>query len=120
MYEKIYALACAVAAPTEAEKPLLEALCSAAQADLAGRLRQDVAPEDCSDAFLCAAALLAVSGLLPCREAGGVEQFTVGEVSVRTGSSGGCTASAALRSQAAALLAPYCGDGSFAFLGVKG
>ena len=38
--------------------PLLEALCAAAEAELAGGLREGLAPEDCSDAFRCAAALV--------------------------------------------------------------
>lgn len=120
MHEKIYTLAAAIAGPTEEERPLLEALCTAAQADLASRLREGTAPEECGEAFFCAAALMATAGLLPGREAGGVEQFTVGEVSVRTGGRDGCTAAAALRRQAAALIAPYCEDDSFAFWGVRG
>lgn len=121
MYEKIYTLACAIVTPTEAEQPLLEALCTAALADLTGRLREGLTPEDCGGAFPCAAALLAAAGLLPCRESGGVEQFTVGEVSIRTAGGGDrCSAAATLRSQSAALIAPYCGDDSFAFLGVRG
>ena len=118
MHEEILALAKALSQPAEAELPLLEALCAAAEAELAGGLREGLAPEDCSDAFRCAAALLATAALLPGREAGEALQFTAGEVSLRAG--GGCETAAALRRQAEALMAPYRPDGGFAFLGVRG
>ena len=76
MHEEILALAKALSQPAEAELPLLEALCAAAEAELAGGLREGLAPEDCSDAFRCAAALLATAALLPGREAGEAVQFT--------------------------------------------
>lgn len=120
MRETIMALAAAIASPSEAEQPLLEALCAAAETELTGRLREGTAPADCANAFLCAAALLAAAGLLPCRAADGVEQFTVGEVSIRSGAGDRCEAGALLRRQALALMAPYCSDDSFAFRGVRG
>ena len=50
-----------------------------------------------------------------------MEQFSVGDVSVRTGGgSQGCEAAAAMRRQAAAMMAGFCGDDQFAFLGVRG
>ena len=118
MHEEILALAKALSQPAEAELPLLEALCAAAEAELAGGLREGLAPEDCSDAFRCAAALLATAALLPGREAGEAVQFTAGEVSLRAG--GGCETAAALRRQAEALMAPYRPDGGYAFLWVRG
>lgn len=121
MHEKIFELASAITRPTAAEAPLLEALCTAAEAEAAGRLRDGEAAETCGEAFLCAAALLAAAGLLPCRDGGEVEQFTAGEVSLRTCGSGSmCETAAALRRQAAAIMAPYWGDDTFAFLGVRG
>lgn len=118
MYEHIISLASVIAQPTEEEKPLLAALCASAETELRGRLRPGVAPADCGDAFACAAALLAAAGLMPCRP-GGVEQFTAGDVSIRTGGGTAETASA-MRRQAEKLLSPYIGDGGFAFLGVRG
>ena len=60
-------------------------------------------------------------GLLACRSGGDVEQFSVGDVSVRTGGgSQGCETAAAMRRQAAAMMAGFCGDDEFAFLGVRG
>ena len=47
MRETILELARAICAPTEAEEPLLEALASAAEAELAGRLGTEVSPADC-------------------------------------------------------------------------
>lgn len=121
MLEQILSLATIIAHPSEEERPLLTALCIAAEAELSRRLKDGIRPEDCGDAFPCAAALLAAAGLLPCRSEGDVEQFTAGDVSVRTG--GGdrtCEAAAAMRRQAAGMMAPYWGDGEFAFQGVKG
>lgn len=120
MLEHIMSLASAIVQPSEAEKPLLAALCTAAQARLAGRLRAGLSPEDCADAFPCAAALRAAAGLLPCRGSGGeVQQFSAGDVSIRTGGSLG-EAAAAMERQAMALLDAYSEDGGFAFLGVRG
>lgn len=121
MLEQILHLAAAIVQPSAAEAPLLEALCTAAEAEVTRRLREETTPEDCGDAFACAAALLAAAGLLPCRSGGDVEQFTVGSVSVKTGSGGQiCEAAAAMRRQAASIMAPYWGDGGFAFQGVRG
>ena len=107
LHQRVLELAEAMAQPEERERPLLEALCTAAEADAAGRLRDDLTPESCGFAYLCAAAMLAVSGLLPCREDGGTEQFTAGDVSIRT-ASGGCGAGAALRRQAAEIGRASC------------
>ena len=61
MHEKIVALAAAIARPTAEETPLLEALCTAAEAEAVGRLREGIAAEDCGEALPCAGALLAAS-----------------------------------------------------------
>lgn len=119
MREKILALARIICVPTEAEGPLLEALASAAEADLEGRLGPGRTAEDCGDAFPCAAALLAAAGLLACRGGGEAERFTVGEVSVATaGGSGG--AAEILRRQAERMMAPYWRDDGFAFMEARG
>ena len=47
-----------------------------------------------------------------------MERFSVGEVSVTTGSGG--SAADRLRLQAERMMAPYCGGEGFAFLGVRG
>lgn len=120
MLEQIICLASAIVRPAGDECPLLRAMCTAAMTELAGRLRTGVEPGDCGDAFVCAAALLAASRMLPCRSGGDVEQFSVGDVSVRTGGSGISGAADAMRRQAESMLTAYCGDSEFAFLGVKG
>ncbi len=119
MHETILSLAEAIVSPSDQEQPLLESLCVCAEAQIAGRLARGVTPEGCAETFTCAAALLAAAGLLSCRGAGGTEQFTAGEVSLRfSGDTGG--AAAALQRQAEAMMAPYWQDDAFAFRGVKG
>ena len=121
MFEQIPLLAAAVTLPTEAERPLLAALCTAAIDEVARRLRPGLTVEDCGDAFLCAAAMTAAAGLMSCRSSGDVEQFSAGDVSLRTGGNGGsCKAAESMRRHAAELMEPYWADGSFAFAGVKG
>ncbi len=119
MRQKILDLFSAICSPTEGEQALAEGLCDAARGTLAARLRPGLSPEDCGEAFPIAAAMLAAAGLLPLRSNRNVEQFTVGEVSVRT-SSGGTTDAAALRQEAARLMAPYLNADGFAFREVRG
>ena len=121
MLEQISLLAAAIALPTEAERPLLEALCSAAVDEVTRRLRPGLTAEDCGDAFLCAAVMTAAAGLMSCRSSGDVEQFSVGDVSLRTGGgSDSGKAASAMRRHAAGMMEPYWADDSFAFTGVKG
>lgn len=121
MREEIRKLAAAIVRPSAEEEPLLDALCTAAEAEVSGRLQAERPAESCASAFCCAAALLAAAGVLSGRSGGNVEQFTAGDVSLRTGNGSSlCETAAALRRQAAALMAPYWRDDSFAFLGVRG
>ena len=121
MYEEIYHLAAAIAQPSEAERPLLEALCAAAEAEAAARLRENVTPEDCGSCFICAAAMLAAAGALSCQSSGGVEQFAAGDVQLRLKSGGGDGEMAdTLRRRAEALMRGWWTDGDFSFTGVRG
>ena len=121
MHEKSLALAKQCSHCSREEEGLLDALCLAAEADLAGRLREGTAPADCGELFTCAAALTATGELLIFRqENGGVQQFTAGDISVRLGDGGSEDAALPLRRQAARLLAPYLRDGDFAFMEVAG
>jgi len=121
MNEQIPLLASAVVLPTDAERPLLAALCTAAVADITRRLRPGLTAEDCGDAFLCAAAMTAAAGLISCRSSGGVEQLSAGDVSLRLGDNDdSCKAAASMRRHAAEMMEPYWVDDSFAFAGVKG
>ena len=119
MREEIYAIAAAIASPSAEEADILELLCDAAEAELAASLRPGIAAADCRAAFLCAAGYLAAAGLLAGR-GGAVEQFTAGEVSIRTGSAG--HRGEELRTLAERLMAPYSDGGAdaFAFRGVPG
>ena len=117
MTEEIYAIAAAMAQPDEGEAELLEMLCAASAQQLTAALGEGRSPEDCREAFLCAAAALAAAGLLSSR-GGQAEDFTVGEVTVRASSGGGKAQQ--LRQLAADLMAPYSGTDGFAFLGVEG
>ena len=121
IHEKIFRLAAVIAQAGEEETPLLEALCTAAEAQTAQRLRKGCTAGDCGDAFCCAAAMLAAAGMLTCRGGGDVEQMQAGDVSLRLGTGGGaCEAAAVLRRQSALLMAPYWEDDGFAFAGVRG
>ena len=120
MTEEIYTIAAAIAAPSEGEADLLELLCAAAEQELTGILRPGVTAADCREAFLCAAGYLAAAGLLAGR-GGRAEQFTAGEVSIRTG--GTEDRGTQLRALARQLMAPYSESGgadAFAFRGVLG
>ena len=122
--EEIYEAA-GKAAPSGTEEALLQRLCRATYARLEGELREGVTVEACRDAFVCAAVWTALAGLFAQESAQSrnVESFTVGDVSVKT-AGGEKTASAgvpgALRSQAKALLKPYCRGEGVSFLGVRG
>lgn len=118
MFEQIPLLAAAVTLPSETEQPLLEALCTAAIDEVTQKLRPGLTASDCGAAFLCAAAMTAAAGLTACRYSGDVEQFSAGDVSLRTGDC--CKAAASMRQYAAKIMEPYWADGAFAFAGVKG
>lgn len=126
MTEEIYRLAAGLVRPSEEEEELLRLLCREAERRLTWQAGEG--REECREALLCAAAFLGAAGLLDSRcgqdIGGGVERFSVGEVSVTTGSggTGGGSGSAGerLRRQAERMMAPYCGGEGFAFLGVRG
>ena len=120
MFEQIPVLAATIALPSDDERPLLEALCTAAMAEASRKLRPGLTAEDCGDAFLCAAAMTAAAGLLSCRSSGNVEQFSAGDVSLRSSSDDNCKAAAFIQKRAAELMAPYWVDDQFAFSGVRG
>ena len=103
----------------EAELPLLEVLCEAAELELAGRLKNGLAVEDCGGAFPVAAAWMALAGLYGGRGGGEPSSWTAGAVSVSGGSSDGEQADT-LRGQAERLMAPYLRDDGFYFRGVRG
>lgn len=104
----------------EEELPCLEALCITAEAELAGKLRRGLKPEDCSGAFPLAAAWLARAGLCARQEAEDVPAaWSAGAVRVSGTASAGERADG-LRKQAYRLMAPYLEDEGFFFRGVRG
>lgn len=94
----------------------LRILCEAAQTELGGLLKEEITPEDCGEAFVLAAAWLALAGLEVSDD--GVESFTAGEVSIRK--KDGSLRQKALRLQALQVIKPYARDEGFVFRGVRG
>lgn len=120
MHEKIMDLARALTSPNQDALPLLEALVGAAEAELGDKLRDGIDAANCEDAFICAAAMTAAARFLTCRNTDGVAQFTVGDVTIRSSAESKTCFADTLLEQAAAMMAPYCRDEQFAFLGVRG
>lgn len=123
MEEQIFELARVLGGVDTDGEGTLRLLVRAAQAELAGKLREGVTPRDCESAFLTAAAWLALAGWLTGQSTAGetASSFTAGSLSIDTG--GDETALArgeTLRRRAEELLRPYCRDESFAFQGVRG
>ena len=75
------AMAKALGHVTAGQETALEALCQAAETELARRLRPGVSPEDCGSAFVLACAWMALAGLTA-GESAGVEKFTAGSLTV--------------------------------------
>ena len=118
LQEEILSLSRDICRPAEGEEALLGKLCAGAEAECRGWLRPDAAAEDCGERFPCACALLAAADLMECRTGGpGGGGFTAGSVTVRAG---GAAAAGALRRTAERMLAPWAGEGGFAFRGVRG
>ena len=97
------------------KEDLLQIVCNAALSTLSGRLRGDVEPEDCQGELVTAAGMCAAAALMDLAEDDRAAQFTAGDLTVRRG--GGGKAAAYLRSQAAALMAPFVENG-VPFMGV--
>ena len=120
MTERIMAMARALGRVAAGQEEALEAPSQAAEAELTGRLRPGVSPEDCGSAFVLACAWLALAGLAA-GEGAGVEKFTAGSVTIQEGGgTDGAARAAALRLQAETVLGPWLSDRGFAFRGVEG
>ena len=94
---------------------LLKTLCRGATAALTSRLRAGLKAEDCRADLVSAASLYALAALTEMGEDEHIEQFSAGDVTIRTGkkdASANC-----LRYQADWIIAPYLKD-AFAFQGV--
>lgn len=118
MSEEIAALCRAMGAAGDQEELLLP-LVRAVRDQLAGRLKEGTAPEDCGSAFPLAAAMVVMDRLSGMTGGGGkVASFTAGDLTIRRESGGQTTKS--LSAQAEGLLAPWLADGGFVFQGVEG
>lgn len=115
MNEKVLEMAAALGR-TEADEPL-KALCAAAVEELKAQLRPGVAPEECGQAFVLAAAWIAL-GQRELEGDGAVESFTAGAVSVRRADPR--LRREALRLQARQVMRPWLRDEGFSFQGVRG
>ena len=119
MRERILELALAAAGGGEAEKTLLEPLCQAAERAWLGRLREGLAPEDCGEAFPCAAAFTAAAALAAGE--GGGASFSAGDVSVTPPGGGESLRRAEnLRQAAERLMEPFVRAAGLWAQGVEG
>lgn len=119
MRERILTLAMA-AGGGESERALLEPLCAAAEDFWRGRLREGVAPEDCGEALICAAAFTAAANLAA-GSGGGVASFSAGDVSVKLQDGTGRTETAKSLLQAAErLMEPFVQAAGLWAQGVRG
>ena len=100
MEERILELA--MAASGTGDETLLTPLCAAARRAWLVRLREDVTPEDCGEALVCAAAFTAAANLAA---GGGVASFSAGDLSVGRREGGGAAEN--LRRAAEGLMEPY-------------
>lgn len=91
---------------------LLKTLCRGAIASLVSRLRDGIKQEDCQEDLVAAGSLYALAALNEVGDADPVEQFSAGDVTIRTGKND--AAGQCLREQAKWIMAPYLKD-AFAF-----
>ena len=104
----------------EDREELLFPLVQAVERQLTARLREGAAPEDCGPAFPLAAAMTVMDCL---SEIDGPEEwssFTAGELTIRRETGAGSHRDKSLTRQAEGLLAPWTGEGGFAFREVPG
>ena len=122
MREEITAIASELSHSTQAEENVLDKLCTAACAEIEGKLREGISKEDCEGAFTCAAAWLAAAALSSARSSGeDVSSLRAGDLSVTKRSGAECGKQyERLRKQAWELMAPYVKDSGFCFRGVRG
>ena len=119
--EKILNLAREMVSASEADEPLLAALCGAAESAWTRRLHSGLTPADCEDVFCCAAALTAAADFIIGSDAGGGSGFTAGVVSVQTRNGNDQMKWAdALRQTAERLMKPFAVPENVWFKGVRG
>lgn len=103
---------------SDADAALLSAMCSAAAAELAGRLKKGLTPEELGERFVAAAGVLALGMYCAVSDAGKLKSFKAGSLSVEY--AGGETSPETLRAAAERMLADCLADRGFSFRGVPG
>ena len=120
MHQSILMLAKQIPACAQTGETLLDAFCTAAEAELRGRLPEGTEAEALGERFVCATALLTAAMCAASAESGSEsETLRAGNVSVSRKGGTARAAASALRAQAFALLPDSVTDDGFAFLGVK-
>ncbi len=120
MTEEIFELAKVLGHVGTESEEALRRLCTVAEEELRGRMREGVAPEDCEAAFCMGAGWLALAGLCAGAGAERVEEFSTGGLTIRQGGGDSLERSAGLRRQAELVMGPYLEDRGFSFAGVRG
>lgn len=111
--EQVFTQAMLLAGELEPRREaLLKTLCRGATASLIARLRDGITAEDCKADIVAAASLYALAAMNEVGEDGNIQQFSAGDITVRTGNAD--AASNCLRYQAKWIMAPYLKD-SFSF-----
>ena len=100
------------------DEETLRALCVSACQMLDRRLKDGLAAEDCGEAYLLAAAWLAIDWLRGGQGLDGVTSLSAGDISVRR--EGGGSDSGSLSEWAFELMRPFFRDDGFVFRGVSG
>ena len=114
--EQVFTQAMLLAGELEPRREaLLKTLCRGATASLVARLREGITAEDCKADIVAAAGLYALAALNEAGDGDPIEQFSAGDITVRTGKTD--AASNCLRYQAKWIMAPYVKD-NFSFQGV--
>ena len=99
----------------EQQNQLLQMLCCAACSNLTARLRDGITPEDCKAEFVAAASLYALAALNEAGQAGNLEEFRAGDLTIRKNHSD--APSRCLYRQAELMIMPFLKD-NFVFQGV--
>ena len=116
MTDLVYAQAALLAGQLEERQAqLLKILCQAAVSSLENRLKDGLTADACKADFVAAASLFALAALNEAGQAGTLEEFRAGDLTVKR--SGMDTSSRCLQRQAELIIQPFLKD-TFAFLGV--
>lgn len=114
MVEQVLELAKGLRPVSGSQEVMLERLCRAACQRLDRRLREGVTADDCADAYVTAAAWLALAGL-DGAGSGTVSRFSAGDLTIEKDGGG----QDGLEKRAWDLMRPYVKD-DFVFRGVRG